>query len=77
MIKQVTKKQREWGLGSPLRLACQKALDKLNEYYNAVQSHAHSSIATICDPWFNLNVFNILNAKLYRQCKEGEDQIWV
>jgi hypothetical protein len=47
-------------MGSPLGLACQKALDKLNEYYNAVQSHAHSSIATICDPWFNFNVFNIL-----------------
>lgn len=60
MIKQVSEKQQEWGMGSPLRLACQKALDKLNEYYNRVQSHAHSSIATICDLRFNFNVFNIL-----------------
>jgi hypothetical protein len=60
MIKQVSEKQREWGLRSPLKLACQKALDKLNEYYTAAQSHAHSSIATICDLQFNFNVFNIL-----------------
>jgi hypothetical protein len=60
MIKWVSKKQQEWGIRSPLRLACRKALDKLNKYYNRMQSHAHSSIATICDLQFNFNVFNIL-----------------
>jgi hypothetical protein len=35
-------------------------LDKLNEYSNGLQSHAHLSIATICDLRFNFNVFNIL-----------------
>ena len=72
MIKRVSEKQRKWGMGSPLRLACQKALDKLNEYYNGVQSHAHSGIATICDPRFNFNVFNILMPTLADNAKKAK-----
>jgi hypothetical protein len=47
-------------------------LDKLNEYYNAVQSHAHSSIAMICDPWFNFNVFNILMPSSTNNAKKAK-----
>jgi hypothetical protein len=71
MIKRVTEKQVEWGAGSPLGIACQKALDKLNEYYNGLHSHVHASIATICDPRFNFNVFNILMPSLADNAKKA------
>jgi hypothetical protein len=60
IIQRVSQKQREWGVGSPLGIACQKALDKLNEYFNESLTHPCSSVVTICDPRFNFNVFNII-----------------
>jgi hypothetical protein len=57
MIKKLKELQQRLGHGSLIALAAQKALDKLNKYYNDLNSHAHSSIATICDLWFNFHVF--------------------
>ena len=57
MIKKLKDLQQKLGYSSPIAIAAQKALDKLNEYYNDLNSHAHSSIATICDPRFNFHVF--------------------
>ena len=57
MIKRLKELQQRLGHGSLIALAAQKALDKLNKYYNDLNSHAHSSIATICDLWFNFHVF--------------------
>jgi hypothetical protein len=45
---------------SPLSIACQKALDKLNKYYTEYLEHGYSSILMICDLCFNFNVFNIV-----------------
>ena len=59
-------------MGSPLVLACQKALDKLNEYNNGVQSYAHSDVATICNLWFNFNVFNILMPTLADNARKAK-----
>lgn len=53
MIKKIKGLQQQLGHGSPILLAAQKALDKLNEYYYDLNSYAHSSIATIYDPQFN------------------------
>jgi hypothetical protein len=47
-------------------------LEKLNKYYNGVQSHAHSSIATICDLQFNFNVFSILMPTLVDNAKKAK-----
>lgn len=57
MIKKVTKKQTEQGATLLLRIACQKALDKLNKYFNKYLGHGYLSTATICDLQFNFNVF--------------------
>jgi hypothetical protein len=38
------------------------ALKKLDEYYTLAtnQQRSHSTIATICDPWYNFNIFDII-----------------
>jgi hypothetical protein len=46
-------------------------LDKLNEYYNNLNAHPHSSIATICDPRFN---FSIFSSKLLPESTENAKQ---
>jgi hypothetical protein len=60
MIKKVKELKQTMGHSSPIGLACQESLKKLNEYYTDLNAHTHSSIATICDPWFNVSVFQVV-----------------
>jgi hypothetical protein len=60
IVQKVSEKQKEWGIESALRIACQKSLDKMNEYFKESLTHPCSSVATICDPRFNVNVFNLV-----------------
>jgi hypothetical protein len=60
LIRKVSEKQSEWGPGTPLGIACQKSLDKLTEYFTESLNHPCASVATICDPRFNVNIFNIM-----------------
>jgi hypothetical protein len=39
---------------SPISIACQKAYDKLKEYWTKMLTHSHTAIAIILDPRFNL-----------------------
>jgi hypothetical protein len=47
-------------------------LDKLNKYYNGLQSYTHLSITTICDLRFNFNVFNILMPSSTNNAKKAK-----
>ena len=60
IIRKVSEKQKEWGVQSALGIACQKSLDKMNKYFNESLTYPCSSVATICDPRFNVNVFNLV-----------------
>jgi hypothetical protein len=62
MIKKLEDIGRELLEQSPIATASSIALKKLNDYYTLAtnQQQSHSTIATICDPWYNFNVFNII-----------------
>jgi hypothetical protein len=62
MIKKLEDIGRELPEQSPIATASLIALKKLNDYYTLAtnQQQSHSTIATICDPRYNFNVFNII-----------------
>ena len=43
-----------------IKLAAQKSIDMLNEYYNMLYTTTYAGIATICDPQFNFSVFQVV-----------------
>lgn len=62
MINKLNHMLKEVGEQSTIGIACNAALYKLNEYYTltANQQYSHLSVATICDPRMNLEVFTSL-----------------
>jgi hypothetical protein len=60
MIKKLKELQQGLSHSSLIALTAQKALDKLNKYYNNLNLYAYSSIATICDLQFNFYVFQVV-----------------
>jgi hypothetical protein len=62
MIKKLEDMRSELLERSPIATATSIALKKLNDYYTLAtnQQQSHSTIATICDPRYNFNVFNII-----------------
>lgn len=60
MIVKLYERRSSMDRETTLGLTCGAALKKLNEYYVLATNHStsHSSNATICDPTFNLQVFD-------------------
>ena len=61
IIGQLQDQTATYGGSSPIGIACQKAYDKLKEYWTEMLTHSHTATATILDPRFNLQIFNKLN----------------
>ena len=60
IANKLKEKRQAWSANSPLRIACIKSIDVLNDYYHQLSGHSHCAIATILDPQFNIGVFNIV-----------------
>jgi hypothetical protein len=60
LMDKLKKMRDSTGYKSPIGEACFAAYEKLNQYYSLAtnQRHSHSTIATICDPRFNFDVFD-------------------
>ncbi|KFY29024.1 hypothetical protein V491_00211 [Pseudogymnoascus sp. VKM F-3775] len=58
---------------SPIAEAIIIAIKKLNGYYtlSTNQQQSHSTIATICDPQYNFNIFDIIWDKSMQQIKKN------
>jgi len=58
---------------SPIAKAIMIAIQKLDKYYTLAtnQQRSHLTIATICDPRYNFNVFNIIWDKSTQQVKNN------
>ena len=70
MLKKLNQKHQDQP-DSPIGQACTAASKKLEDYYNISQLHSHSAVATVCDPRFNFNVFNILWPSTTDDCKRA------
>lgn len=76
MIKELEEMKKELGDQSTITKAITIAITKLNKYYTLAtnQQWSHSTIATICDPWYNFNVFNIIWDKSTQSTKKNRER---
>lgn len=73
MIKKLEEMKDTIPERSPIADAILIAISKLNEYYtlSTNQQRSHSTIATICNPRYNFNIFNIIWDKGTQQIKKN------
>ena len=74
MINKLNHMLKEVGKQSTIRIVCNVALYKLNEYYTLIanQQYSHLSVATICNLRMNLEVFTSLQPSSREASKRNQ-----
>jgi hypothetical protein len=72
LVKNLEEKQSSWGHETLISVACTKSIKVLNKYFNYLGAYSHLAVAAICDPRFNVSVFDKVLKGLTNNAKKAK-----